>query len=189
MGPAVRCRRCRRSRRLRRRSFGWQAPQDVQQFGRLLMEINQTSHVVLEAKHHFITSAVQLINHTDQFVAFTGEALALTRKPLRLYIWRRAGFCRKVLSFSRHRSSLQRVVPVTSRGNRGGRAVRLPFGGESTSNGLNSLAQRASDDTARLCGGSARNARMPQLTFATNHYKLKELHVAQTPAFQLRDRR
>ena len=88
-GPAVWCRRCcRGSRHLRRRSLGWQAPQYVQQFGRLLMKIDQSPHVVLEAKHHFIASAVQLVNSSDQFVTFAGEAFALTRKPLRLFDWR-----------------------------------------------------------------------------------------------------
>lgn len=86
-GPAIQCRRCWRRRwrwHLRRRLLGWQAPQDVQQLGRLLVQIEQRPHVVKNAKHHFIASAVQFVKRPDQFVAFTSEALALTCKPGRL---------------------------------------------------------------------------------------------------------
>src|SRR5207253_6664400 len=122
------------------------------------MKIDQSSHVVLEATHHFIASAVQLVHSSDQFLAFAGEALEVTRTRIGSCALRRAAFCGRVLSFSHHRSSVQRVVPVILSGNRGGRTVRLPFGGESTSNGLSSRGQRASDHTARLCGYAGRNA-------------------------------
>lgn len=86
-----------------RRSLGWQAPQDVQQFGRFAVEINQSAHVVLDAKHHFIASAVHLVDNPDHLLALAGEPLALTRDSFRLFVRRRAGFSRWVFSVSHDR--------------------------------------------------------------------------------------
>jgi hypothetical protein len=156
-GPSTWGRRCRCwSRHLSGRPLGWQAPEYVDQLGRLLLQTVQSSYVVLDSKHNFIASAIQLVNRPDQFIAFAGQALTLTREPLRLFVWRRAGFCRRLFSSSRHRSSLHRVVSTRLSRNRGGRAVKLSFRGELTSNRLNSPAQRTSDHTARLCSGLGR---------------------------------
>jgi hypothetical protein len=67
------------------------------------VQIDQSAHVVLDPKHHFVASAVQLVDNPDHLVAFAGEALAVTRDSLRLIVWRRAGFCRRVFSVSHER--------------------------------------------------------------------------------------
>jgi hypothetical protein len=43
------------------------------------MQINQGAHVVLDAKHYFVASAVQLVNNPDHFVALGREGLEVAR--------------------------------------------------------------------------------------------------------------
>jgi hypothetical protein len=62
------------------------------------MQIDQSPGIAQDAKHYFIASPVQLVKRPDQVVAFTGEALALTRTPFRPFE-RRAGFGRRAFSF------------------------------------------------------------------------------------------
>src|SRR3712207_1918476 len=101
------------------------------------MQTDQSAHFVLDAKHDFIASAVQLVNNPDQFVALAGEALEVARTRIGLCVRRRTGF-RRVFSFSLHRSSLHLFAPGASGRNDRIRTVSLPFGGESMANGLNS---------------------------------------------------
>jgi hypothetical protein len=50
------------------------------------MKIDQSPHVILKAKHHFIASAVQLVDSPDQFIAFAGDALEVARTRIDLCV-------------------------------------------------------------------------------------------------------
>ena len=53
-----------------------------QQFSCLLMKIDRSPHVVLEAKHHFIASAVQLVNSSHQSNRRNGLRVRANASPV-----------------------------------------------------------------------------------------------------------